>query len=71
VNLRRLRAVESILTDLVADTGDLAGPQRPIYAREQLLQALAQVQREIAVQLLDRPRPDRVSGPVPDHKKGP
>jgi hypothetical protein len=54
VNLRRLRAVEAILADLVADTGDLTSPQRPIYARPQLLAALTQVQREIAVQLLDR-----------------
>jgi hypothetical protein len=54
VNLRRLRAVEAILTDLVADTGDLARPQQPIFARTQLLEALTHIQREIAVQLLDR-----------------
>jgi hypothetical protein len=54
VNLRRLRIVENILAGLISDTGDLNGPQEPIYARAQLLEALTHIQREIAVQLLDR-----------------
>jgi hypothetical protein len=39
-----LRRLEAVLIDLVADTGDLSGPQQPIMARNRLLGALQSVQ---------------------------
>lgn len=47
IDLDDLRRLERQLIDLVADTGDLAAPQQPICARNQLLGMLQHVQAMI------------------------
>jgi len=45
VPLAELAAMERTLIDLLADTGDLVAPQRPVLAHHQLLALLTRVQR--------------------------